>query len=91
MSNRLEREFPVPRWQAVPPIRRGPVRHETAEHYLARGRLLRSEAFRRSARIVLAAAGRALIAVVALVRCAVYGIAKQAPAHDCRNAAARSA
>ena len=27
--------------------------------------------------------------VVAFVRCAAYGIAKQAPEHDCRRAAAR--
>jgi hypothetical protein len=87
MSNRLEREFPAHRWQAVPPIRREPVPHGVAEHYLARGRRLRSEAFRRTARGVVAAAGRALVAVVALVRCAAHGIAKQAPEHDCRRAA----
>jgi hypothetical protein len=91
MSNRLEREFPAHRWQAVPPIRREASSHEVIQRYLARGHELRSEAFRRSARIVVAAAGRALIAVAAFVRCAAYGIAKQAPAHDCRRAAARSA
>lgn len=91
MSNRLEREFPVHRWQAVPSIRREPVLHQISGHYLARGRRLRSEAFRRAARIAVAAAGRAVVAVVAFVRCAAYGIAKQPPEHDCRRAAARSA
>ena len=28
MSNRLEREFPAHRWQAVPPIRRDAPSHE---------------------------------------------------------------
>ncbi len=90
MSNRLEREFPAHRWQAVPPIRRD-ASHEVIQRYLARGHELRSEAFWRTGRRVLASVGRALVAIVAFVRCAAYGIAKQAPAHDCRRAAARSA
>jgi acyl-CoA reductase-like NAD-dependent aldehyde dehydrogenase len=91
MSNRLEREFPAHRWQAVPPIRRDPVLHDVAEHYRARGRELRSAAFRRATHAVVATVGRALAQVVAFVRCAAYGIAKQAPEHDCRGASARGA
>jgi hypothetical protein len=91
MSNRLEREFPAHRWQAVPPIRRDPVLHDMAEHYLARGRQLRSEAFRRTARLLFAAGGRALAQVVTFFHCAAYGIAKRPPEHDCRCAAPRRA
>ena len=91
MSNRLAREFPTHRWQAVPPIRRDPVLHDVAEHYMARGRELRSAAFRRATHTGVVTLGRSLAQVVALVRCAAYGIAKQPPEHDCRAASARGA
>ena len=91
MSNRLAREFPTHRWQAVPPIRRDPVLRDVAEHYTARGRELRSAAFRRATRTVVAVVGRALALVAAFVRCAAYGIAKQPPERDCRAASMRGA
>ena len=91
MSNRLAREFPAHRWQAVPPIRRDSVLHDVAERYMARGRELRSVAFRRTTHTMVVSVGRALTQVVAFVRCAAYGIAKQAPEHDCRGASARGA
>ena len=91
MSNRLEREFPPHRWQAVPPIRHDAASHEVIQRYLARGHELRSEAFRRTGRRVVAAVGRALAQVGTFFHCAAYGIAKQPPEHDCRCAAPRRA
>jgi hypothetical protein len=91
MSNRLECEFPAHRWQAVPPIRRDPALHDVAAHYMARGRELRSAAFRRATHTVVVTVGRGLAQVVAFVRCAASGIAKQPPEHDCHGASARGA
>ena len=91
MSNRLEREFPAHRWQAMPPIRHDGPSQEEIQHYLARGHELRSDAFRRTGRRALAAAARVLAQVVTFFHCAAYGIAKQPPEHDCRCAASRRA
>jgi hypothetical protein len=91
MSNRLEREFPPHRWQAVPPARHDIPSHEVIQLYLARGHELRSEAFRRTGRRVFAAVARAFAQVVTFFHCAAYGIAKQPPEHDCRCAASRRA
>ena len=88
MSNRLEREFPPHRWQAVPPIRREPVPHAVAEHYLARGRQLQGAAIRRGVR---AAAVGIVRTLAEFIRCGAHGIAKRAPEHDCRPAPGRGA
>jgi redox-regulated HSP33 family molecular chaperone len=91
MSNRLEREFPAHRWQAVPPIRREDLPHEVIEHYLARGHQLRSEAFGRAGRRVVAAAGGVLAQIVPFFHGAAHGIAKRPAEHDCRCAGPRGA
>jgi hypothetical protein len=91
MSNRLEREFPAHRWQAVPPIRRDGPSHEEIQRYLARGHQLRSEAFRQTGGRVFAAVARVLAEVVTFFHCAAYGIAKRPPEDDCRCAAPRRA
>ena len=82
MSNRLEREFPAHRWQAVPPIRRDGASREVIEYYVARGHQLRSEAFRRTGRRVFAAMARGLAEVTAFLHAAAQGIVKQPSEHD---------
>ena len=91
MSNRLEREFPAHRWQAVPPIRRDGPSHEVIERHLARGHEVRSEAFRRTGRRVFAAVAGVLAQIVTFFHGAAYGIAKRPPEHDCRCAGPRGA
>ena len=91
MSNRLEREFPAHRWQAVPPIRRDGPSQEVIEYYLARGHELRSQAVRRAGRRVSAAVSRALAQVTTFLHSMAHGIAKRPPAHACRCAGPRGA
>ena len=75
MSNRFDREFPHTAWQPVPP----PIGPDGMQHYLERGRQLRSEAAGRALRRVATAAMALFAALVALVRCAAYGAAKRMP------------
>jgi hypothetical protein len=81
MSNRLEHEFPTVRWHRSVP---GGVDHHLVRSALAHGRHLQGAAIRRGLRAI----GRAL---AGFVRCGAYGIAKQAPASDCRQTARRAA
>jgi hypothetical protein len=91
MSNRLEREFPAHRWQAVPPIRRDGPSPEVIQYYLARGHELRSEAFRRAGRRFSAALSRGLAQVVTFLHPGAHGIARRPQAHDCHCAGPRGA
>jgi hypothetical protein len=75
MSNRLEREFPDTRWQAVPP----PIGPDGLQHYLERGRQLRAEAMRDALRRAAAGVRRVGWHVLNFVRCAGYGLAKRPP------------
>ena len=91
MSNRLEREFPAQRWQAVPPIRRDAPTQEVVARYMARGRELRSAALRRAGRRVVAAVAGVIARPVAVIRRAACASARQPREHHCRGACARGA
>jgi hypothetical protein len=84
MSNRLEQEFPELTWLAMPPLGPGGVSPQVIRASVERGRALRSRAIRNSARSTGTVLVRQLRAAVALVRCAVRGLAKRpSPERDC--------
>lgn len=87
MSNRLEQAFSRTNGQAPATLRRGGVSPETVEHYVDRGRQLRNQALRDSARAVV----RAPLRVTAFVRCVASGAASRLVARDCRGNPAHGA
>ncbi len=88
MSNRLEREFPTVRWQAVPA---GGIDHEVVRRAIERGRQLRSEAIRRSGRATFDAVQRGLARATTFLRCRASGLAGRPDADDRWTGSARSA
>jgi hypothetical protein len=90
MSNRLEQEFPRTSWRAIPPV--GPRGLDTAlRRSIARGRELRSQAVRKSARGVIVAAARGFVAVAAFVRRPGHDPTERPPERECWGSPAHGA
>jgi hypothetical protein len=85
MSNRLEHEFPVARWQTAVP--RG-LDHDLVRSAMMRGRHLQGAAIRHGAGLALSAVVRAL---AGFIRYGASGIAKRAPGQACDGTARRGA